>query len=904
MDACTIVARNYLPQARVFAESLTALHPDCRVTVLVIDGPSEPSDQSRFRTVQLEDIIPDAQERRRQTFMYDVTELSTAVKPLLLRHLLAEGAPSVLYFDPDVEFFAPVDHLWRLAEQHHIVLTPHVRSPIPEDGFEVSDLTVLRAGLFNLGFIGVGADNDRFLDWWSGRLRRHCVSDPANGMFVDQRWLDYVAAMFPHTVEKDPGCNVAYWNLHERAVTQTADGFMVDGVPLRFYHFSGFDPDIPHLLSQHQGPNPRVLLSEHSAVQELCRRYATRLRGHGHGAVAVQYGFSTLPDGTSIDFVMRRLFRRALLQAERTRTPLPPYPFGWEGILDWLNSAAPEAPRLTRYLFGLHQQRPDLQRSFPGPYGADADAYLNWVAFDPWAIRTIPSPLRPAFPVAGTHGEGPQPFRDGLNVAGYFKAELGVGEVARLVTAAARVEGFPVATVLNDRTLSRQEDAFEATVNDGPYPVTLVCANADEFPRAVDALPVGMRDHCHRIGFWFWETERLPEAYRPASDLLDEIWVASEYVADAVRTTVTKPVRICPVPVRQFDPAPLSRAELGLPEGFLFLFMFDFLSNIHRKNPIGLVTAFCRAFRPGEGPMLMLKSINGSLARGAQEALRAAIGSRPDVIALDGYMVSATRDALMKTCDCYVSLHRSEGYGLTMAEAMTLGKPTIATAYSGNLAFMTAENSFLVPCRPSTVPAGCAPYPEGDSWAEPDLDAAASIMRLVWENPGLAKDRGTRGRVDVLERCSPARTISFIRERLAEIRHQREGDIASAVASPAPQPPPAMPVEAPLPPQDEGPERIAADDAIDIEAVCEQLALAEREAVAADTMLAGGIPFGTPSRFGWPGQVLRTAVMRLIRPYAHFEARAQRHHLQSTQRIIGCLRKGVPAERTDRRAGN
>src|SRR4051794_4940001 len=111
MDACTIVARNYLPHARVFAESLRAFHPECRVTVLVVDGRSEPSDQSRFRTLHLEDIIPDADERRRQTFMYDVTELATAVKPLLLRHLLAEGASSVLYFDPDIEFFAPVDHL-------------------------------------------------------------------------------------------------------------------------------------------------------------------------------------------------------------------------------------------------------------------------------------------------------------------------------------------------------------------------------------------------------------------------------------------------------------------------------------------------------------------------------------------------------------------------------------------------------------------------------------------------------------------------------------------------------------------------------------------------------------------------------------------------------------------------
>ena len=178
MQACTIVARNYLPYARVFAQSLTAVHPQAHVTVLVIDGAAEPSDAGLFRTLRLEDVIPDAAERRRQTFLYDVTELSTAVKPLLLQRLLAEGADSVLYFDPDIQVFDSVDNLSRLAADRGIVLTPHMLSPIPDDGFEVSDLAVLRAGVFNLGFIGVGAGTERFLEWWSGRLRRHLHLGP------------------------------------------------------------------------------------------------------------------------------------------------------------------------------------------------------------------------------------------------------------------------------------------------------------------------------------------------------------------------------------------------------------------------------------------------------------------------------------------------------------------------------------------------------------------------------------------------------------------------------------------------------------------------------------------------------------------------------------------------------
>jgi polysaccharide pyruvyl transferase WcaK-like protein/glycosyltransferase involved in cell wall biosynthesis len=909
--ACTIVARNYLPYARAFARSLVAVHPEAQATVLVIDGAADPADEGLFRSLRLEDVIPDAAERQRLALMYDVTELSTAVKPLLLRRLLAEGTPSVLFFDPDIQVFDSVAGLSQLAIDRDIVLTPHVLAPIPDDGFEVSDLAVLRAGVFNLGFIGVGAGAERFLEWWSARLRRHCLSDVANGMFVDQRWVDCVAGSFPHAVVSDPGCNVAYWNLHERRVVRTATGYDVNGVPLRFYHFSGFDPEVPHLLSKHQGPNPRILLSEHPAVMVLCDEYAAKLRADGHAPAAASYGFSTLPDGTPIDMVMRRLYRWAVLDAERLGQPLPPS--AWDEVLPWLNAPDPDAPRLSRYLFGLRQKRPDIQRIFQRPYGADADAYVHWARFDPRANETIPASLRPdgspaPFAIRGPltrppmprdGGDDRAPFPTGLNVAGYFKAELGTGEVARLVVSAARAGGIPVVTVTNGQTLSRQEEGFEMAPRGGAHPVTLICSNADEFPRAVDALPREMIEDCHRIGFWFWETEQLPSAYRSASDLLDEVWVASEYVAAAVRTTVSKPVHVCPLPLRCPDPAPASRADMGLPEGFVFLFMFDFLSNIHRKNPIGLVEAFCRAFPLGGGPTLMLKSINGHLSRGPFEAVRAAVGGRPDVVVMDRYLPARERDALMNACDCYVSLHRSEGFGLTLAEAMALEKPAIATAYSGNLAFMTEENSFLVPYRPGQVPSGCEPYPKGDGWAEPDLDAAASLMRQVYEHPVLARDRGRLARAYVLDRLSPDRTVSFIRQRLS--------DITTARRSPEPEPvpahesdlaaepdhvPPSETTSMPPPPE---PVIAVAEPALPpsapVDLLAEHLELAQRDALEAELMLVTGIPFRTSSRFGWLGQLLRTAVLRLLRPYANFATRAHRQHLQSTMRVLEYLRR-------------
>ena len=644
------------------------------MTVLVVDGNADAADASLFRTVTLAEIMPDEDERTRQTLMYDVTEFSTAVKPSLLTYLLGEGAPAVLYFDPDIEIFESIAELAAQAAATGIVLTPHALSPIPDDGFGVNDVSVLSAGVFNLGFIGVGPPAGAFLEWWAGRLRRHCLSDPANGMFVDQRWLDYVPSMFPHVIARDPGCNVAYWNLHERTLESSSGQVTVNGTPLRFFHFSGFDAAAPALLSRYQGPRPRVLLSEHPVARELCERYARHLLLHGHVAAPEPYGFSTLPDGTPIDRTMRRVFRDAVLEAEERGHPVPPAPFSWNDAVRWFQAPSAEAPRLSRYLLGLYRQRIDLQRAFPSLHGPPVEVYLNWVRFDPWAMRTIPAALRePAAAWPAGHDAGAA-FRPGLNVAGYFNAELGVGEVARLIASAVSADGIPVSAVVNNQTLSRQQAAFPVPSNGGPYSVTLVCANADETPRALDALPKAMTQDCHRIGFWFWETERLPYAHALSADHLDEIWVASEYVASAVRAAVSKPVYVCPLPVRVPEITRRSRAHFGLPEGFLFLFAFDFLSSVDRKNPIGAIEAFGRAFSPGEGPTLVLKSINGAFDRTGLERVRAAIRGRRDIVTLDGYLPGDERDALMQSCDCYVSLHRSEGFGLTLAEAMAMGQ--------------------------------------------------------------------------------------------------------------------------------------------------------------------------------------------------------------------------------------
>ncbi len=358
----------------------------------------------------------------------------------------------------------------------------------------------------------------------------------------------------------------------------------------------------------------------------------------------------------------------------------------------------------------------------------------------------------------------------GLNVIGFLRGELGLGEIARKFVSAAEHAGIPTSTVTYDRLGHRQEHEFEDRgPGDAPYDTNLICANAAQLPALRDDLGADVLAGRYTIGVWFWEIPHFPANCRDSFDLVDEVWVASEFTRAAVAAEATKPVHVAPIPLEP-PPAPaLGRDALGLEDGFLFLFVFDYYSVNARKNPIGLVEAFKRAFAPNEGPRLLVKSVNGEHRRDALRRLQAAAAGRSDIGIVDGYLSAHERDALIAACDCYVSLHRSEGLGLTMAEAMSLAKPVIATGYSGNLTFMDEQNSYLVRHGFTTTPPGCEPYVPGVEWAEPDLDHAAELMRWVYDHPEEARTVGERARRDLVEKHSLERTGEFMRRRLEEI---------------------------------------------------------------------------------------------------------------------------------------
>ncbi len=308
------------------------------------------------------------------------------MKPFLVRHLLAEGGEPVAYLDPDILVFLPLDGIELLAREHDIVLTPHTSVPLPEDGFPPGEVAFLEAGVFNLGFIAVGAGAVPFLDWWAERLSRRCLVATQQHLFVDQKWIDLVPCYFRHFVLRDPAVNVAYWNLPVRTLERRGDEWSVDGEPLVFFHFSGYDSAKPHLLSKYQGPDPRIRLDEHPALQAICDMYAARLEERGHSELRRSgYGFANLPSGMPLDARTRGVYRRALVACEKAGAELPPSPFGPGGdaaFIDWLGSPAGNPADwggLSVLGASAWLTEPGVRDAFPRVPGPDADRLLEWL---------------------------------------------------------------------------------------------------------------------------------------------------------------------------------------------------------------------------------------------------------------------------------------------------------------------------------------------------------------------------------------------------------------------------------------------------------------------------------------------------------------------------------------------
>ena len=360
----------------------------------------------------------------------------------------------------------------------------------------------------------------------------------------------------------------------------------------------------------------------------------------------------------------------------------------------------------------------------------------------------------------------------GVNIAGYFDATLGVGESARNIADALEAAGVAVTRLSLSSRAHPSEEAIAVAAGSATHPITIVCANPDGMTGARDELGPAAFDGQHVIGLWWWEVPAIPERWLRAFDLVDEVWAGSRFVADVFSAVAPVPVVHVPMPVPEPVSSHKDRLHLGLPaDAFLFGFAYDYASVAARKNPLGLIEAFGRAFPASDdsGVGLVLKTLGGELRADEHAPVLAAAAAHPGVHVIDEHLTVADKNALIGALDCYVSLHRSEGFGLTIAEAMLLGVPVIASDYGGSRDLATPFNALLVDTRPVLIGPGSDPYPATGEWAEPDLDHAAAQMRAAHVDPTAAAARAARARADVRSRHSPAAAGRAMADRLARV---------------------------------------------------------------------------------------------------------------------------------------
>jgi glycosyltransferase involved in cell wall biosynthesis len=373
----TIVSNNYLHYARTLLKSAKHFHPEADLYCFIVDREMDFSNEitSEFKSINIISLpIPDIQDF---IFQYTILELNTAIKPWAIEHLLVLGKNTVCYIDPDICLYSRLEMVEEaLCSNADIVLTPHLLAPI-DDAKIPTELDIKKTGTYNLGFIGVkDSQNTRsFIRWWQGKLQHDCIVDIKNGIFVDQSWVDLVPALFSKTyILRDPGYNVAYWNIAQRKIQKRDDKYLVNGRPLAFFHYSGFDYTRPGDFSKHQ--NRFSLNSLDESTRTLVLDYSNRLRLNGGDRYKkLAYTYAKYDDGFMISDFVRSLYRSDLRLQEEYRGK----PFSSSEML--FRPAVlghPALQKITIAMYATWMGRDDLQKVFNLNDIASAIRFLEW----------------------------------------------------------------------------------------------------------------------------------------------------------------------------------------------------------------------------------------------------------------------------------------------------------------------------------------------------------------------------------------------------------------------------------------------------------------------------------------------------------------------------------------------
>ncbi|MBV8436343.1 MAG: glycosyltransferase family 4 protein [Silvibacterium sp.] len=430
---------------------------------------------------------------------------------------------------------------------------------------------------------------------------------------------------------------------------------------------------------------------------------------------------------------------------------------------DFLNQADPAVQQdadspITRLMLELWRRHPDLQSAFPLASPEGRAGYQGWYRSHGRSVSGL-GPLldEPAARTTRPVRTAPQ---EGVNLIGFARGEFGIGEDVRMAALSMRAAGIPC-TIYNvdpgPQVTQNDRSVDELIGETRPYSTNLFCMTGIDMALLVAKQGPSILEGRRNIGLWPWELPEWPEQWHHAYDLVDELWAASRYTFNAFVKSCPKPVRHVPSAVTVDATDGATRASFELPEDrFLFVFSFDMLASFGRKNPMACIEAFRKAFPRFDEPVgLVVKAMRVVDDHPVWQALLAEAERDNRISIISETLTRGRLLDLYRACDCFVSLHRAEGFGRNLAEAMMLGKPVIATGHSGNLDFTTLSTAALVDYRLTPLTSDDYSFGAGQSWAEPDIGHAAWWMKRLATDGPLCQQLGRQGRIATLVSYSP-----------------------------------------------------------------------------------------------------------------------------------------------------
>lgn len=810
----TIVSNNYFHYAKTLFDSIRAIPEYANIdfyTAIVDKNNVNVNDYKDMQFIRLNEL--NIEDLDIFLFRYNILEANTAVKPFVFEKLL-EKYQEVVYFDPDIFVYKPLT-LDNIDKKSLIgILTPHITEPIQNDGSEPCEQTYMKYGLYNLGFITLFQNykTAKFLEWWKDRLSNKCYNDANAGLFTDQKWIDLAFVLFKDFhICYDKSWNIAYWNITEREKALENPTFI---------HYSGFSSK---KLSIHQTRFDKVP----DCIKSFVDNYSLVLNQNNNlNYNNIKYHFNYFKDGSQIHQWQRDFYRTCQIKYENPfnhsnlfipeniikhsninnlgfyHNEIPILgKYKWMQKAGYVKLPSGGKVRVVGYFDGY--QKPHNILSFivndklinttaivPGEFDISFNIpnisnqilkILSHSSFIPKQEKMGEDTRELSVKIqsisieeeSDTHIKSKYiiNFSDykeiesknngkGINVFGYGHSESGIGQIMR---------GFdtldlPINNVILHDLLKPNKD--KDITNDGyndNNSYNLFIINGDE--DYLTKFPYNYFCSKYNIGYWNWELENIPESWLKNQRVLQEVWCSSSFIQKSLSKRLKLPCVVVP-PVVEFNAVKISKQTLGLPDKFIFLNIFDSKSVINRKNPIDLINTFNYVFKDNKNVCLIIKT------DASFEGLKEYEETDKIIIIRENW----TKDkihSLQYNANCFVSLHRSEGFGLNIAESMYLGIPVITTDYSGNTDFCKRNNSLLVDYTLVPVGEGSSPYSPNDFWAQPDLDHAGWLMREIFEhansnylgNPKLAYI-GKNGKETIKSLYSKSSVLKTVNDRL------------------------------------------------------------------------------------------------------------------------------------------